>query len=84
MSTTTPIDRFLDIDTERFTAPMAEALVHFKVTEEVNARVEELAEKSNFGTISEQERAEYLRLIELAEVFSLLQARAKRFLDGQD
>ena len=75
------LDNFLQVDTGRFTAPMANAMIHFTVSDEVKERAEELAEKSNFGTITEQERAEYQRLIEWAEMLSLMKARAKRFLE---
>ncbi len=73
-------DRFLAVDAERFTTPMANALLNFTVTDEIKQRVEELAEKTNFGTITDEEHAEYLRIIEMSEVMSLFQAKAKRFL----
>lgn len=76
-------DQFLAIDADGFTAPMADALVRFRVTDQVKARMEELAEKSNFGTISEDEHAEYVRLINLAELLSLCQAKARGFLSQQ-
>jgi len=73
-------DRFLALDAGQFTTPMAQALLSFSVTEEVKQRASELAEKMNFGTITTEERAEYLRLIELDELLSLVQMKAKSFL----
>ena len=82
MATIESLDNFLQVDSGRFTAPMANAVIHFTVSDEVKKRSEELAEKSNFGTISEQERAEYQLIIEWAEMLSLMKARAKRFLEA--
>lgn len=74
-------DRFLAIDDE-FSPPMANALLHFRVTDEIKQRAAELAEKSNFGTITDEEKAEYLRLIDLDEIMAVLQAKARRFLSS--
>jgi len=83
MATVGTIDRFLDINAEHFTASMANALINFTVTDEVKQRAEELAEKSNFGTITTEEKDEYLRIIDLAEMMSLFQAKARRFLEAK-
>ena len=39
------LDNFLQVDTGRFTAPMANGMIHFTVSDEVKERAEELAEK---------------------------------------
>jgi len=83
MTTVGTFDRFLDVNSEQFTAPMANALINFTVTDEVKQRAEELAEKSNFGTITTEEKDEYLRIIDLAEMMSLFQAKARRFLEAK-
>jgi len=73
-------DRFLALDAGQFTVPMAHALLSFSVTDEVKQRASELAEKTNFGTITAEEHSEYLRLIELDELLSLVQTKARGFL----
>jgi len=73
-------DRFLALDADQFTAPMAHALLNFSVTDEVKQWASVLAEKANFGTITAEEHAEYLRLIELDELLSLVQSKARYFL----
>jgi len=80
--TDTTVD-FLGIDTDAFTESMANALVRFRVSDTAKARMAELAEKANYGTISADEQAEYLRLINLAELLSLCQAQARGFLGRQ-
>lgn len=80
MATANTIDQYLGLDADRFTAPMANALLQFTITEEVKQRAAELADKTNFGTITDDEHAEYLRMIELDEVLSVMQTKARRFL----
>ncbi len=83
MVTATSIDRFLGLDSDHLTSSMANAILAFTSTEEVNRRVTELAEKVNFGTISEQERSEYQQYIELDELLIVAKARARKFLTKQ-
>jgi hypothetical protein len=80
MSTVNPTDEFLGLDADQFTEPMAEAVLAFSTSDRVRNRSAELADKANFGTITEQERAEYERYIDLAEVLAIMKSRAKRFL----
>ncbi len=83
MSSLDTTDQFLALDAGKFTAPMADALIQFEVTDQVKQKMKDMAEKTNFGTITAEEHAEYLRLINLAELLSLCQAKAKGFLDRQ-
>jgi hypothetical protein len=39
-----------------------------------------LADTANFGTITDEEKAEYERYIDLAEMLAIMKSRAKRFL----
>ena len=80
MATVDSIDRYLGLDANQFTQPMAQAVLAFCATDDVKARSADLAEKANFGTISEEERAEYERYIELDELVTILKSRARRFL----
>jgi hypothetical protein len=80
MSTIDPTDTFLGLDADRFTAPMANAMLAFSVSDRVKGRSAELADKANFGVITEDEQAEYERYIDLAEVLAIMKSRAERFL----
>lgn len=80
MSTVNPTDRFLGLDANQFTEPMANAVLAFSASDQVKSRSAELAEKSNFGTITDVERTEYERYIDLAEMLAIMKSRAKRFL----
>ena len=83
MSTSEAIDHFLGIETGSLTPPMAEAVLAFSATEEVKQRVIELGDKANEGTISDDERNEYERYIELDELVTVLKSRARQFLASQ-
>jgi hypothetical protein len=80
MSTVDPTDTFLGLDADQFTEPMARAMLAFSASERVKERSAELADKANFGTITEAERAEYERYIDLAEMLAIMKSRARRFL----
>ena len=80
MATANTIDRFLGLDADHLTPPMANAILTFKATDEVRQRVTELADKANFGTITEEERSEYQQYIELDELLIIAKARAQKFL----
>lgn len=80
MSTVSPTDTFLDLDSGRFTEPMARAVLAFSASQRVKDRSAELAEKANFGTLTAEEKVEYERYIDLAETLAIMKSRAKRFL----
>jgi len=83
MVTATSIDRFLGLDADHLTPPMANAILAFTSTDEVRHRVTELADKANFGTISPEEQSEYQQYIELDELLIIAKARARNFLTKQ-
>ena len=83
MSIADATDTFLGLDADQFTDPMARAVLAFSATDQVKNRSAELADKANFGTITDDERAEYERYIDLAEMLAIMKSRAKRFLANQ-
>jgi hypothetical protein len=83
MSTIDPTDTFLGLDADRFTPPMAKAVLAFSVSERVKDRSAALADKANFGTITADEQAEYEPYIDLAEMLAIMKSRANRFLAAQ-
>ena len=52
------LDRYLDPVTQAFSPDVAQRILDLKPDEGVLARVEELAQKSNSGDITEAERGE--------------------------
>lgn len=61
----------------------ARELAALKATPEVQSRLEELADKSTEGELSDEERAEYASYVDAIDVISLLQAKARAVLARQ-
>ena len=86
MSETVPhnlLDRILDPLATCFTPEVARRLVAFRADSETQALVDALADKANEGTLSDQEKAEYRQLVEAFDLITVLQAKARTFLDTQ-
>jgi hypothetical protein len=77
------IDRLLSSLTECLTPEVARALVELRAAPEVQARIDELAEKSNEGELSPDEAAEYHAIVDIVDLISLLQAKARAQLARQ-
>jgi hypothetical protein len=71
------LDRLLDPVVRCLSSRAARELASLRVDEEAQARVRELAEKCNEGTISEDERAEYEAYAMAANIVAILQAKAR-------
>ena len=80
MSTATYLDRFLGSVTDVFTPEFARKVADIQIDDDLQAHVDSLAQKSNAGTITESELAEYKALIDAADLISVLQLKARRFL----
>lgn len=63
------------------TPEVARALVNVHADAAVQARLEELAEKSSESTLTEEERAEYEAYVHALDFISVLQAQARRVLN---
>ena len=55
----------------------ARDLAAMRAAPEVQARIDELADKCNEGELTDAERAEYLAYIDAIDVISILQAEAR-------
>jgi hypothetical protein len=62
------------------TPQQAERILAIKPTDELVARVLELAGKSSAGTLTEHERAEYEYYVDVDDVIGILKARARSIL----
>jgi len=75
------LDRLLDPFTDCLTPPVAERIARLQADPAMQARVDQLAAKSNDGTLTAQEQAEYRQLVEAFDLIAVLQAKARSFLD---
>ena len=70
---TEPVLRILNRD-------QARKIVDFHGDEDLQRRIEELAEKANEGTLTEEERAEYHGYAQANKFIAMLQAKARHLL----
>jgi len=71
-----PVGRMMPLE-------FAEELAAMQAAPEVQARIDELAEKCNEGELTPEERAEYDAYVDAIDVISLLQAKARAVLARQ-
>jgi hypothetical protein len=71
------LDALLDPVARCFTPETARSLVALPANHVVRQRMEELAQKSADGSLTPAEREEYQSLIEVGDVISILQLKAR-------
>ena len=71
------LDRYLDPVTEALSPQAAQRILDLRPEPEVVARVEELAEKSNAGTLSDDELDEYRTLANAGTLIAILKAKSR-------
>jgi hypothetical protein len=81
MSTASALGRFVDPIASTLTPEVAKKLVLLRADDQLQARLDELADKSNEGQLSDAERREYDEYITAIDFISLLQAKARSILD---
>jgi len=74
------LDGILDPVTGAFSREVAEALVNLRANETAQARISQLADKCNEGSISADERTEYESYVRAIDLISVLQAKARAWL----
>ena len=80
MSAITYLDRMLEPVTQCFTPEVAEKLMHIQVDPELQARIDELADKCTEGELSDGEKTEYETYVRAGNLIAILQAKARRIL----
>ena len=80
MATTTSLDRFLEPMTEALTPEVARVIADLRVDPETEAEVQRFRERANEGTLTSEEEAAYRDFVEAADVISIIQSKARRFL----
>ena len=69
---------------EDLTQHQAERILAIKPTDELMARVLELADKSSAGMLTEYERAEYEYYVDVDDVIGILKSKARSILGTPD
>jgi len=77
------LDRLLEPLTDVLTPEVAAALLELRADGELQAHIDELRQKANEGTLTRAEDAEYKDFVEAVDVISIIQAKARRFLEKQ-
>ncbi len=78
---TTLLEKLVEPVAKCLTEDSARTLLNLRADPEAQARIDDLAEKSNLGLLSEEERSEYDRYLAVYHLVTVLQAEARRFLN---
>ena len=87
MKTKTPkpaLDRMIDPLGKCLTPESARRLLKLKADRRLQARVDYLADKSNEGTLTSQERSEYETYVNFGTFIAILKSKARVMLTGSD
>jgi hypothetical protein len=77
---TVGLAKILDPVAQCFTPEVAKRVAELRADPTVQARIEELAEKCNEGTITPEEMAEYDAYIQAMDVVAVLQKKARALI----
>jgi len=80
---TSVLDSLLGPLSECLDAESARRLAEFELADNVQARVEQLAQLANDGHLSEGERAEYEAVVNAADFIAILKLKALRQLESR-
>jgi hypothetical protein len=80
-SSRSALDSLFDSVSRCLDAESARRVAEFRVTPEVQERVDVLAERANEGLLIDEERAEYEALVDTADLIAILQCKARRSND---
>jgi hypothetical protein len=79
-SSSTLLDRLLDPVGRALSPEAARQLVALRADADAQAKIDDLADRANDGTLTPEERAEYESLITAANIIAVLQAKARNVL----
>lgn len=74
------VDLVFESAAATMTPEVARWLSEFQASPQLEARLEDFAERNTEGQLSDDEREEYSALMELGDIFSALRLRARKFL----
>src|SRR4029077_3710703 len=78
------LDRLVEPMVRTFTPEVARSLIPLRADPELQARMDELAEKANEGRLTPEEREEYETSIRFANYLAIIQAKARRLLKSAE
>ncbi|HKM55893.1 MAG TPA: hypothetical protein VJY33_20980 [Isosphaeraceae bacterium] len=76
------LDRVLDPLAACLNREAAQSIIDLRIDPDIQARVDTLAERANEGTISAEERAEYLSYVEATDLLAIFKLKAKHHLEA--
>jgi hypothetical protein len=76
------VERVFDPADRSITPEVARWIMELRADGELKSRVDELAERCNEGTITGEELSEYDLYVTIANVVTILQAKARAVLSG--
>ncbi len=79
---TSVFDKLLDPLADSFTPEMAMVIAEFRADDNTQARVDELAEKCNDGSLTDSEKQEYESFVEASTLIAVLKVKARRVLEN--
>jgi uncharacterized protein YnzC (UPF0291/DUF896 family) len=80
----TTLDRLVEPLVRTLTPEVARSLIKLRADRELQARMDELAEKCNEGRLTSEEREEYETSIRFANYLAIIQAKARRLLKSSE
>ena len=81
---TTVLDQLLEPVGRSLTPDLAKELIELRANPEVQDRIDDLADKCNEGTLTEEERGEYESYVQAIHLIGILQRKARKVLaDGK-
>ncbi len=78
---TTTVEQLIDPLGECLTPDVARRIIDLRADAKLQARVDELADKANVGSITDEERCEYEKYVSYASFVTMLQIKAKNLLE---
>jgi hypothetical protein len=81
MSVLAGLDGLLEPFSQCLDRESARRIIDFHISEEIQDRIDSLAERANEGTLNGDERSEYEALINAADFISVLKLKAHQHLD---
>jgi hypothetical protein len=79
-SSATLLDRLLDPVGRALSPEAARRLVALRADADAQAKIDDLADRANDGTLTPEERTEYESLITAANIIAVLQSKARHVL----
>ena len=84
METATYLDRMLEPVSDCLTPEVARRLAQMRADPELQARIDDLADRCTEGTLTAEEKLEYETYVRAGNLIGILQAKARKLLGTVD